>query len=117
MVLRDASASKNIIFFAKTLNNNIFLSRKFMITHLSIAFEDLLGSSIAPQVMPHCRPETALNAVVGWILVSVLLVLCKNPLELAHKVADCAKGSVTRFRYSFFEVLTTYLGRKSYKRI
>ena len=31
-----------------------FLSRKFMITRLSIAFEDLLGSLIAPQVMPHC---------------------------------------------------------------
>ena len=32
-------------------SRNEFLSRKFMITHLSIAFEDLLGSSIAPQVM------------------------------------------------------------------
>ena len=29
-----------------------FLSRKFMITRSSIAFEDFLGSSIAPQVMP-----------------------------------------------------------------
>ena len=29
-----------------------FLSRKSMITRLSIAFEDFLGSSIAPQVMP-----------------------------------------------------------------
>ena len=38
-----------------------FLSRKFMITRSSIAFEDFLGSSIAPQVMPpcspHCRPD------------------------------------------------------------
>merc|ERR1712012_1442200 len=31
-----------------------FLSRKFMITLSSIAFEDFLGSSIAPQVMPPC---------------------------------------------------------------
>ena len=31
-----------------------FLSRKFMITRSSIAFEDFLGSSIAPQVMPPC---------------------------------------------------------------
>ena len=31
-----------------------FLSRKFMITRPSIAFEDFLGSSIAPQVMPPC---------------------------------------------------------------
>ena len=30
-----------------------FLLRTFMITRLSIAFEDLLGSSIAPQVLPH----------------------------------------------------------------
>ena len=29
-----------------------FLSRKFMITRSSIAFEDFLGSSIAPKVMP-----------------------------------------------------------------
>ena len=32
-----------------------FLSRKSMITRLSIAFEDFLGSSIAPQVMPPCQ--------------------------------------------------------------
>ena len=31
-----------------------FLSQKFTITRSSIAFEDLLASSIAPQVMPHC---------------------------------------------------------------
>ena len=29
---------------------------QFMITRLSIAFEDFLGSSIAPQVMPPCPP-------------------------------------------------------------
>jgi len=33
-----------------------FLSRKFMITRSSIAFEDFLGSSIAPQVMPPWAP-------------------------------------------------------------
>ena len=32
-----------------------------MITRLSIAFEDLLGSSIAPQVMPHWRVLIALE--------------------------------------------------------
>ena len=32
-----------------------FLSRKFIITRSSIAFEDFLGSSIAPQVMPPCN--------------------------------------------------------------
>ena len=35
-----------------------FLSQKFMITRLSIAFEDFLGSSIASQVMPPCIPKT-----------------------------------------------------------
>ena len=30
----------------------IFLSRKFMITRSSIAFEDFLGSLITPKVMP-----------------------------------------------------------------
>ena len=33
-----------------------FLSRKFIITRSSIAFEDFLGSSIAPQVMPPWTP-------------------------------------------------------------
>ena len=32
-----------------------FLSRTFMITRISIAFEDLLASSIAPQGLPHCH--------------------------------------------------------------
>ena len=32
-----------------------FLSRKLMIMRLSIAFEDVVGSSIAPQVMPPCE--------------------------------------------------------------
>ena len=35
-----------------------FLSWKFMITRSSIAFEDLLASSIAQQVMPTCQPPT-----------------------------------------------------------
>ena len=35
-----------------------FLSRKSMIMRLSIAFEDFLGSSIAPQVMPPCQGLT-----------------------------------------------------------
>ena len=34
-----------------------FLSQKSMITRLSIAFEDFLGSSIAPQVMPPWSEE------------------------------------------------------------
>ena len=42
---------KNIIFVAKTQNYGIF-SRTFMITRFSIAFEDLLVSSIALQVLP-----------------------------------------------------------------
>ena len=42
---------KNIIFVAKTAVM-AFLSQKIMITRSSIAFEDLLVSSIASQVMP-----------------------------------------------------------------
>ena len=42
---------------AKTGNYGIFVA-KFMITCSSIAFEDLLASSIAPQVMPHCLVVT-----------------------------------------------------------
>ena len=36
-----------------------FLSQKFMITRFSIAFEDLLASSIAPQVMPPCLRQNS----------------------------------------------------------
>ena len=39
-----------------------FLSRKFMITRLSIAFEDFLGSSIASQVMPPCLSHSFIAA-------------------------------------------------------
>ena len=39
-------------FLSRKRANTTFLSRKFMITHSSIAFEDFLGSSIAPQVRP-----------------------------------------------------------------
>ena len=35
-----------------------FLLRKFIIARLSTAFEDLLGSSMAPQVMPHCLRQS-----------------------------------------------------------
>ena len=43
---------------------------KWIITRLSIAFEDLLGSSIAPQVMPH------------WIVVELTM----NMAEYANNV-------------------------------
>ena len=43
-----------------------FLSRKFMITRLSIAFEDLLGSSIASQVMPPWF-GISLNIFKNWL--------------------------------------------------
>ena len=36
-----------------------FLSQKLMITRSSITFEDFLGSSIAPQVMPLCQTPTS----------------------------------------------------------
>ena len=40
----------NVTFLSQI---TIFLSRKFMIMRLSMAFEDLLGSSIGPQVVQH----------------------------------------------------------------
>ena len=56
------------------------LSRKFIITRLSIAFEDLLGSSIAPQVMPH------------WLISFHLRLACQGSWRLSEK----------RCAYSFF---------------
>ena len=51
-----------------------FLSRKFMITRLLIAFEDFLGSSIAPQVMPPCPMPIGIPKYFTfrqlWILLS-----------------------------------------------
>ena len=45
------------------------LSRKSMITRLSIAFEDFLGSSIASQVMPSCLKHNLFVAI--WIFVAI----------------------------------------------
>ena len=46
-----------------------FLSRKFMITRSSIAFEDFLGSSIAPQVMPPwLHPHVCKSACLQLVL-------------------------------------------------
>ena len=47
-----------------------FLSRKFMITRLSIAFEDFLGSSIASQVMPPWAQRT--KALTSLSLINFL---------------------------------------------
>ena len=41
-----------------------FLSQKSMITRLSIASEDFLGSSIAPQVMPPCSLIVSVQPVI-----------------------------------------------------
>ena len=41
-----------------------FLSRKFMITRSSIAYEDFLGSSIVSQVMPPCQQATIASFIV-----------------------------------------------------
>ena len=43
-------------FLSRNCAITTFLSQKSMITRLSIASEDFLGSSIAPHVMPPC-PE------------------------------------------------------------
>ena len=47
-----------------------FLLRKFMITRLSIALEDFLGSSIASQVMPPCSGAKKMfdTDLAIWIL-------------------------------------------------
>ena len=48
-----------------------FLSRKFMITRLSIAFEDIPGSSIASQVMPPCCDDYACGARLIFNTISI----------------------------------------------
>ena len=47
-----------------------FLSRKFMITRLSIAFEHFLGSSIASQDMPHWENTLFRQFIWMWHFVS-----------------------------------------------
>ena len=62
---------KNIILSRKHVIM-VFLSRKFMITRLSIAFEDFLGSLIAPQVMPPWLVVRNLmvqgGEILGWAI-------------------------------------------------
>ena len=43
-----------------------------MITRLSIAFEDFLGSSIAPQVMPPCWLPHTCAGLLGVVVVFVV---------------------------------------------
>ena len=58
-----------------------FLSWKFMIPRLLIAFEDLLGSSIAPQVMPHWH-----KAHLAYNRPLCSQQLGKSRLILAHSI-------------------------------
>ena len=64
---------KTPIFVAKTRIYDI-LPQKFMITHSSITFEDFLGSSIAPQVMPPWSAPPA-PAVVYFFQAGILCSL------------------------------------------
>ena len=57
-----------------------FLSRKFMITRSSIAFEDFLGSSIAPQVMP------------PWMVVVLTQILWKHMAVVSSDERDTIAG-------------------------
>ena len=73
----------------------IFLSRKFMITHLSIAFEDFLGSSLAPQVMPPwygLRPPYIGVPNKSWLKSKWAGVLSNNFESVLVVVAAARKG-------------------------
>ena len=61
-----------------------FLSRKFMITRSSIVFENLLASSIAPQVMPHCRTIIQFHSFFHRIFFFTYLHVYFNP-TIGHK--------------------------------
>ena len=52
-------------FFVKKRVDTAFLSKKFMITRSSLAFEDLLASSIAPQAMPP-RAKVTYFSHITW---------------------------------------------------
>ena len=67
------------IFVAKTRNYDIFVA-KIIITRLSVAFEDLLGSSITPQAVPHC-----LRGIFYSIHCSARL---KTDFESSHQHVD-----------------------------
>ena len=63
-----------------------FLSRKFRITRLSIAFEDFLGSSIASQVMPPC------NHVQSCIHVCVNCTIMYSHVIMPQRQCSCIRG-------------------------
>ena len=80
-----------------------FLSRKFMITHLLIGFEDFLGSSIASQVMPPWfrYPES------GWRSLSSMLTTRDKTSYmhflycLKHKEVILLSGKYNHSRYQW----------------
>ena len=73
--------NKKTSFLLQKRTITAFLSRKFMIMCLLIAYEDLLGSSIAPQVMPSCF-EVRFN----WTVVADQILI----VWICHKSASNA---------------------------
>ena len=113
-----------------------FLSRKFMITRSSIAFEDFLGSSIAPQVMPPCsgkeqpvlekwtksrlsqwlrrltswKSHKLINVIHGFSLESGIYSLEHLLLPLMKCIVGTIKHSLTMLKYNPFRFSTTQAG-------
>ena len=93
-----------------------FLSRKFMITRSSIAFEDFLGSSIAPQVMPPCLQvrygdDDGDNLVDGYVVAH----LKRDIVQLGEKVRRilflkciCFYWFLVFLKFWIFGILNTY---------
>ena len=58
----------NTAFLSRKCVKREFLSRKFINTRSSIAFKDLVDSSIAPHIKPHCKGEGEFSKCgsFGW---------------------------------------------------
>ena len=58
----------NTAFLSQKIVNKAFLLRKFINTRSSIDFKDLVDSSIAPHIKPHCKGEGEFSKCgsFGW---------------------------------------------------
>ena len=61
-----------------------------MITRSSIAFEDFLGSSLAPQVMPPCMPLTTKMMVAKIVMIITTILKYYNDGADYYIDDDCA---------------------------
>ena len=79
----------NTVFLSRKFVNTAFLSQKFIDTRSSIAFYDLLDSSMAPHIKPHCRRRDFKTSAELWmhcwyVCKYCILSFCYQKVKIQH---------------------------------